>query len=93
MGDAEKGAADDLLHFRRDVRRSDEALLSHSRRGKAPEHRAVVDVEGDPAAEIRPPLAVRIINRLPFLQRLAARMIGVGVRPEHVRSPDRFGKG
>ena len=50
-------------------------------------------LEGDPSAAIRPPLAVRIIDRLPFLQRLAARMIGIGVRPEHVRSPDRFGKG
>ena len=35
----------------------------------------------------RPPLAMRLIGKCPPLQRLAGRLIGVGVRPEHVRSP------
>jgi len=34
---------------------------------------------------IRPPLLLRIISRLPFLQRKLASLIGLGVRPEHVR--------
>ena len=35
----------------------------------------------------RPPLAMRLIAKCPPLQRLAGRLIGVGVRPEHVHSP------
>jgi len=34
-----------------------------------------------------PPLAIRLLARFPFLQRLPARLVGVGVRAEHVRSP------
>ena len=33
------------------------------------------------------PWAVRLFNRLPILQRIPARIVGVGVRPEHIRSP------
>ena len=39
-------------------------------------------------APIRPPLAARIINAVPWLQGITARFIGLGVRPEHVRSPE-----
>jgi len=39
-------------------------------------------------AQIDPPLALRIVNKLPFLQHLTARVIGLGVRPEHVQSPE-----
>jgi uncharacterized membrane protein len=35
----------------------------------------------------RPPLLVRVINALPWLQGITARVVGLGVRPEHVRSP------
>ncbi|TKS58607.1 MAG: hypothetical protein EWM72_02903 [Nitrospira sp.] len=34
-----------------------------------------------------PPLAFRLIARFPFLRRLPARIIGLGFRPEHVRTP------
>jgi 2-polyprenyl-6-methoxyphenol hydroxylase-like FAD-dependent oxidoreductase len=37
---------------------------------------------------LRPPLLMRVINASPWLQGQAARLVGVGVRPEHVRSPD-----
>ena len=37
-------------------------------------------------APLKPPLAVRIINALPWLQGVTARFIGLGVRPEHVQS-------
>jgi 2-polyprenyl-6-methoxyphenol hydroxylase-like FAD-dependent oxidoreductase len=37
------------------------------------------------------PLALRLTSRLPLLRRLPARLIGIGVRPEHVHSPDRAG--
>jgi len=38
---------------------------------------------------IRPPMIVRIVNAIPWLQGVFARFVGVGVRPEHVRSPAR----
>jgi 2-polyprenyl-6-methoxyphenol hydroxylase-like FAD-dependent oxidoreductase len=38
----------------------------------------------------RPPLTVRLFNEFPALRRLPARLIGMGVRPEHVRTPDAF---
>ncbi|HJT75605.1 MAG TPA: FAD-dependent oxidoreductase [Gemmataceae bacterium] len=34
------------------------------------------------------PLPVRLLRRFPLLRRLPARLIGMGFRPEHVRSPD-----
>ncbi|WP_229309073.1 FAD-dependent oxidoreductase [Hyphomicrobium album] len=36
---------------------------------------------------LQAPRAVSLFNRLPFLQRIPARIVGVGVRPEHVKSP------
>ncbi len=32
----------------------------------------------------KPPLIIRMANRFPFLRRIPARFIGVGVRPEHI---------
>jgi 2-polyprenyl-6-methoxyphenol hydroxylase-like FAD-dependent oxidoreductase len=39
------------------------------------------------AGPMTPPWAVRMFNRLPWLQRIPARIVGVGVRPEHIKSP------
>ena len=36
-------------------------------------------------APARPPMAIRLLQRLPLLRRLPARVIGIGVRPERVR--------
>jgi 2-polyprenyl-6-methoxyphenol hydroxylase-like FAD-dependent oxidoreductase len=36
---------------------------------------------------LRPPLAARLLNTFPILRRIPARLIGMGFRPEHVRSP------
>jgi 2-polyprenyl-6-methoxyphenol hydroxylase-like FAD-dependent oxidoreductase len=36
----------------------------------------------------RPPLPLRLLDRLPLLQRLPARILALGVRPEHIRTPD-----
>jgi 2-polyprenyl-6-methoxyphenol hydroxylase-like FAD-dependent oxidoreductase len=38
------------------------------------------------AAALRPPLVARMLGRFAFLRRIPARMIGIGVRPEHIRS-------
>ena len=39
------------------------------------------------AAVAKPPLAARLFTRFPVLRRFPARLIGIGVRPEHVRTP------
>jgi 2-polyprenyl-6-methoxyphenol hydroxylase-like FAD-dependent oxidoreductase len=39
-------------------------------------------------APSRPPLPVKLLQRLPLLRRLPARLVGIGVRPERVRTPD-----
>ncbi len=43
----------------------------------------VLALTGRPSA----PLAVKLFNWLPALRRIPARLIGMGFRPEHVRSP------
>jgi 2-polyprenyl-6-methoxyphenol hydroxylase-like FAD-dependent oxidoreductase len=35
----------------------------------------------------RAPLIFRLFNMFPFLRRIPARFVGIGVRPEHVRTP------
>ncbi|TMJ03259.1 MAG: FAD-dependent oxidoreductase [Alphaproteobacteria bacterium] len=37
--------------------------------------------------ELQAPLAVRLLARFPLLRRVPARLLGLGVRPEHVRTP------
>jgi len=37
---------------------------------------------------LRPPLVLRLAARFPVLRRLTARIIGFGLRPEHVHSPE-----
>jgi 2-polyprenyl-6-methoxyphenol hydroxylase-like FAD-dependent oxidoreductase len=36
---------------------------------------------------VKPPLLVRLLAGIPFLRRIPARLIGIGIRPEHVRTP------
>jgi 2-polyprenyl-6-methoxyphenol hydroxylase-like FAD-dependent oxidoreductase len=36
--------------------------------------------------DFKPPLALRLLSRFPALSRLPARVVGLGVRPEHVRT-------
>jgi hypothetical protein len=42
------------------------------------------------ASEARPsvPWIIRISQRFPVLQSLPARLLGLGIRPEHIRTPD-----
>ncbi len=37
---------------------------------------------------LQPALPLRLLSRFPLLRRIPARLIGMGVRPEHVHSPD-----
>jgi 2-polyprenyl-6-methoxyphenol hydroxylase-like FAD-dependent oxidoreductase len=41
----------------------------------------------DRKSPLTPPYALRLLARFPYLRRIPARMIGLGVRPEHVRTP------
>lgn len=36
---------------------------------------------------LRPPWPVRLLNAVPFLRRIPARVLGMGVQPEHVKTP------
>jgi 2-polyprenyl-6-methoxyphenol hydroxylase-like FAD-dependent oxidoreductase len=38
------------------------------------------------------PLPLRLLRRFPVLRRIPAYLIGIGIRPEHARSPDRDGR-
>ncbi len=40
-------------------------------------------------APMSPPLLVRLLGKFPRLRRLPARLIGMGIRPEHVQTPIR----
>jgi 2-polyprenyl-6-methoxyphenol hydroxylase-like FAD-dependent oxidoreductase len=37
---------------------------------------------------LRPPLLLRLFSRFAWLRRIPARLVGLGVRPEHVHTPD-----
>jgi 2-polyprenyl-6-methoxyphenol hydroxylase-like FAD-dependent oxidoreductase len=37
----------------------------------------------------KPPLALRLLRWFPILRRIPARLVGIGVRPEHIRTPER----
>jgi 2-polyprenyl-6-methoxyphenol hydroxylase-like FAD-dependent oxidoreductase len=37
-----------------------------------------------------PPLAARLFDEFPLLRRLPARLIGIGVRPEHIHTPNAY---
>jgi 2-polyprenyl-6-methoxyphenol hydroxylase-like FAD-dependent oxidoreductase len=47
------------------------------------------------AATAKPtvPWPLRILGKCPFLQRIPARLLGLGLRPEHVRTPDSAKRG
>ena len=51
----------------------------------AVQNRVIVPALG--GGELQPPLPIRIVDAIPWLQGLTARGIGMGVRPEHVTSP------
>jgi 2-polyprenyl-6-methoxyphenol hydroxylase-like FAD-dependent oxidoreductase len=39
--------------------------------------------------ELKPPLPVRLIAAFPILRRIPARIVGLGIRPEHIRTSER----
>jgi 2-polyprenyl-6-methoxyphenol hydroxylase-like FAD-dependent oxidoreductase len=39
--------------------------------------------------EIEPPFLLKLLRAIPFLRRIPARIVGMGIRPEHIRTPER----
>jgi 2-polyprenyl-6-methoxyphenol hydroxylase-like FAD-dependent oxidoreductase len=54
---------------------------------KAAQDRIIAPLLASNTPMARPPLAARLMARFPVLRRIPARLIGMGFRPEHVRSP------
>jgi 2-polyprenyl-6-methoxyphenol hydroxylase-like FAD-dependent oxidoreductase len=48
--------------------------------------RVIASVLGKRAG-IKPPLAVKLLRRFPLLRRIPARIVGIGLRPEHIAPP------
>lgn len=51
------------------------------------QNNVLVPVVSGANADLRIPLPMRVLTSVPALQRLLGRLLGMGVRPEHVRSP------
>ncbi len=49
---------------------------------------SVISAALNSTAPLKPPLGLRLANRFPVLRRLPARIIGIGIRPEHVHTPE-----
>jgi len=47
----------------------------------------IIDPLLDSDKPVAAPSALRLFNRFAFLRRIPARIVGIGVRPEHVRIP------
>jgi len=50
-------------------------------------HAAILGPTLNATAEMEPPFALRMLDRFPLLQRVPARIVGLGVRREHILSP------
>jgi 2-polyprenyl-6-methoxyphenol hydroxylase-like FAD-dependent oxidoreductase len=48
----------------------------------------IIDPLLDSDKPVTAPWVARLFNRFPFLRRIPARVVGMGVRPEHVRTPE-----
>jgi hypothetical protein len=54
------------------------------------QNRVITGVLGS-KTELKPPLVLKLLRAFPVLRRLPARLLGLGIRPEHVRTPERAG--
>ena len=52
----------------------------------------VVDVALGADTPLQAPLPLRLMSRFSWLRRIPARLVGIGVRPEHVHTPDGRGQ-
>ncbi|HEY6256701.1 MAG TPA: FAD-dependent oxidoreductase, partial [Xanthobacteraceae bacterium] len=52
--------------------------------------RVITNVLGSKRDKIEPPWVVKLLKAYPVLRRLPARILGLGIRPEHIRTPERI---
>ncbi|HEX6260371.1 MAG TPA: hypothetical protein VFZ51_06930, partial [Woeseiaceae bacterium] len=43
-----------------------------------------------PGSSVALPFPVRLLRAYPWLRRIPARLVGIGVRPEHIRTPNAY---
>jgi 2-polyprenyl-6-methoxyphenol hydroxylase-like FAD-dependent oxidoreductase len=73
----------------REVQRRREFPTSMTQRLQVFAHKRILRPALSRETEIRRlPIALRLLNRFPVLRRIPARVVGVGFRPEHVRTPE-----
>jgi len=51
-------------------------------------HKAIINRKTDPAKRQKMPLFFKLLNYFPILRRIPARLVGMGIRPEHIKTPD-----
>lgn len=51
-------------------------------------HKGIISRKTDAAKAQKMPIFFRLLNHFPILRRLPARLIGLGVRPEHIKTTD-----
>ena len=77
-----------------DVRRRREFPVRMTQRMQVVAQNNIVSAALKPGNQpLKVPLAMRLVTAVPWLQGITARFVGLGVRPEHVRSPSRAGSG
>jgi 2-polyprenyl-6-methoxyphenol hydroxylase-like FAD-dependent oxidoreductase len=86
-GPMARGEDPDLLLHRVQERRMWPTRVTQGAQ-KFAQDRIVAPLLAGQAPLARPPLVARLLDRIGLLRRIPARVIGMGVRPEHVRSPE-----
>jgi hypothetical protein len=72
------------------VRRRREFPVRMTQRMQVVAQNNIVSAALKPGGEpLKVPLVVRLITAVPWLQGITARLVGLGIRPEHVHSPVR----
>jgi 2-polyprenyl-6-methoxyphenol hydroxylase-like FAD-dependent oxidoreductase len=53
-------------------------------------HKNIINRKSAAIARQRMPLFFKLLNAIPLLRRIPAYLVGIGVRPEHIKTPDVF---
>ena len=85
-GPLRAGAVDETLLARVQARRELPTRLTQWAQVKV-QNNVITDALSN-RETITPPLPVTLLRHFPWLRRIPARLIGMGVRPEHVRTPE-----
>lgn len=81
---ADEGASDELLAA---VQARREWPTKVTQRLQVTAQKRIIAVALGSKKPLKPPLPMRMLSRIPGLRNVLPRIVGLGVRPEHVRSP------